>query len=126
MLGTPLIEDRPFQLRKFYEQIFPAELLIKWLFNGSIPKAADMCKREFSFTLPNGAYTRFQSFSSIQEFSQKLLQLNPVKIDIGAVYNMKPSEKKGINSQLFRPTEKELVFDIDMTDYDDVRNCCKY
>jgi hypothetical protein len=45
--------------------------------------------REFSFTLASDTYIRFQSFSDADEWKKELLRMNPVKIDIGAVYNIK-------------------------------------
>ena len=50
----------------------------------------------------------------------------PTKIDIGPVYTQDPARRaayKGDTSASgFKPVQRELVFDIDLTDYDDVRN----
>lgn len=78
--------------------------------------------REFSFTFANGSYLRFQSFNEHDQLREFLLKNTPVKMDLGAIYSSKPSERKTVGN--FRPLERELIFDLDMTDYDEVRTCC--
>ncbi|EEP81322.1 DNA primase small subunit [Uncinocarpus reesii 1704] len=55
-----------------------------------------------------------------------ILRLNPSRFEIGPVYSTNPRDRKTLRkSSAFRPVSKELVFDIDLTDYDDIRTCCE-
>lgn len=49
----------------------------------------------------------------------------PSRFEIGPVYTHNPRDRKTLrNASAFKPLAKELCFDIDLTDYDDVRTCC--
>ncbi|KAF9764685.1 DNA primase small subunit [Nosema granulosis] len=102
--------DQKMMLFTYYKSFFPTKELSKWLQIDEF--------REISFCLSDGKYLRYLTFLDYEEFEEKLISFVPAKIDIGAVYDVIP--EKNIHKQVVK---RELVFDIDLTDYD--RNCCK-
>jgi len=131
-------------LRIYYDKAFPYDLMFKWLSYFKLGsdseeqgdtvmlqslreedvKSEYFYNREFSFTLENDVYCRYLCFKSPEEFKETLVSRTPHKIDIGAVFNIPPKNHLSTEKKVFIPKEKEMVFDIDMTDYDNVRTCC--
>lgn len=105
----------PQKVGEYYTQIFPLRDLVEKLEN-----TGPLCMREVSFCLENGSYVRNLCFKDSQQLLEKISVLKPFKIDIGAVYRTKSGLKEMSNI-----SRRELVFDIDASDYDEVRSCCK-
>ncbi|KAJ2780431.1 p48 polypeptide of DNA primase [Coemansia javaensis] len=111
-------------LGQYYQRLFPHDAYYRWLNYNGVTATTDFTHREFSFTINDGIYLRYQSFRDGAEFQRELQRVAPHKIDIGAIFTAQPKQAKSLQPGVFRPVAKELVFDIDMTDYDDVRTCC--
>jgi DNA primase small subunit len=111
-------------MRAFYQRLFPFRPLFQWLNHSAAPTPA-FAHREFAFTLPNDAYLRYQSFPTADLLRKQCIQMLPSRFEIGPQYSTNPRDRKTVRkASAFRPIMKELVFDIDMTDYDDIRTCC--
>lgn len=96
-------------LKIYYKSIFPCKEIFEVFHITS--------NRELSFFTQQDAYMRYITCGTPSELHDRLQQLTPKKIDIGAIYSTKPSKLKAL-----QPIGHELVFDIDLTDYP--RECC--
>ncbi|CEG35449.1 dna primase small subunit [Plasmopara halstedii] len=81
-------------------------------------------RRELSYTLENDTYIRYKAFHNADELQMSMRKTLPFKIDIGAIFSVSPADKGKVSAANFTPEQRELVFDIDLTDYDDIRTCC--
>ncbi|KAI4293162.1 DNA primase small subunit [Pancytospora philotis] len=97
-------------LRKYYTEIFPADELF-----GILEVSAT---REMAFTTQQDGYIRYLAFASRAAFAEKIAQVVPKNIHIGAIHDAPPGKLSGA-----KPIARELVFDIDLTDYP--RACCE-
>ncbi len=96
--------------RTYYTTLFPVKEIFRIL------KIDE--NREITFQNSRGAFIRFETFPHEAEFIRRVKGINPFRIDIGAIYDKPPKKMNGANA-----LGKELVFDIDLTDYP--RVCCE-
>ena len=127
-VAAPTLQSECFSdptiMLQFYSRLFPFRTLFQWL-NHSPKPGPDFGNREFAFTLSNDAYLRYQSYPTHDLLRKDILRLNPSRFEIGPVYTTNPRDRKTLRkSSMFKPLSKEIVFDIDLTDYDDIRSCC--
>ncbi|BGP39961.1 p48 polypeptide of DNA primase [Rhodotorula kratochvilovae] len=116
--------SNPMVMRTYYARLLPWKAIFLWLNQSHVP-TRQFTHREFAFTLQNDAYLRYQSFATADDLKQEILRLNPSRFEIGPMYSGRPKDRKALMKSAFRPMTRELVFDIDMTDYDSIRTCCK-
>ena len=113
----------PAMMLVFYQRLFPFRYVFEWLNHSPNPNKA-FTQREFAFTLQNDVYLRYLSFATHSALKAQIVATNPKRFEIGPVYSANPRDRKSLQKKAFKPLEKELVFDIDLTDYDDIRTCC--
>ncbi|KAJ0974676.1 hypothetical protein J5N97_016641 [Dioscorea zingiberensis] len=117
-------------LKVYYGKLFPCADMFKWMSYGNDGRhpACDpsfVRRREFSFTLEKDIYVRYLSFNNVTEFENSIKKECPFKIDIGPVYSVDLAKRHAYaQGGGFTPVERELIFDIDMSEYDGVRYCC--
>lgn len=91
------IEDIAFNyeegMKTYYAKYFPFKEFYHWLSYGGVQKYY-FPNREFSFTLggEEDIFVRFKSFVDHEDLKKEIVRMNPKKIDIGAVYNIKVDE----------------------------------
>ena len=109
-------------MAQYYTRWFPLSFLDALLTHAE-PEAFPWTHREISFTFAGESgeheYSRNHWFNNATELKRELARRVPVKLDIGAVHSMCVRYRTTAG---YKPVLRELVFDIDVSDYD--RQCC--
>lgn len=120
----------PELLKLYYDRLFPFQDWFNWLSyfdDPDDPKCEDpkvFRNREFCFTMANDVFVRYKDYKNLDAMKKDIKGRLPYRIELGPVYNLQPSVGRN-DKERFKPSQREIVFDVDITDYDDVRTCCK-
>ncbi|KAN0012414.1 hypothetical protein ACTFIU_007715 [Dictyostelium citrinum] len=137
-LSSEISKQDELQLREYYDKLFPFDLLYDWLTINSIneneeDKKRAFERREFSVKIRKAGKSfviRNKSFNRVEDLKEFLKgkQGNdgvyevPERLDIGPICSWEPSKLSTVSD--YHPVSKELVFDIDVDDYNPIRICC--
>lgn len=107
------------QLSRYYAQHYPFEALCAWL-----RQAGPLENREIAqwFTRNPKTPARYCAFADAAAMRAAFVADPPQRFDIGAVYHA-PLKHWPVTKKLDSPAARELVFDIDLDAYADVRFC---
>eukprot|EP01063_Lacrimia_lanifica_P011882 TRINITY_DN18552_c0_g2_i1.p1 TRINITY_DN18552_c0_g2~~TRINITY_DN18552_c0_g2_i1.p1 ORF type:complete len:430 (+),score=181.38 TRINITY_DN18552_c0_g2_i1:52-1290(+) len=122
----------PVQLSAYYAQDYPVDLMFEWLSHG---KPALFKRREWVFQKDlidpatgrkqdKPLMVRYKSYDDAETLRKGIQGFDPNRIEIGPVYTHQPKLKDRAVG-VFEACERELIFDIDASDYDDIRVCCQ-
>lgn len=118
-------------LKIYYDRLFPFHQMFRWLSYKNDPKSSSrttekdfFLRREFTFVLAGDIFCRYMCFRDVEEFRAQVMERQPVRMEIGAVFTHPPKNHNTVIKEAYKPLERELVFDIDMDDYDEIRTCC--
>ena len=111
------------KLAVFYEQEFTLEPLL------SVIGLPDFDKREFGFQVAKENSVKFIrniSFQSPEKLKEYILKTTPLAMYVGAIFSEGPNYFEQKSIQNLEWIRREFIFDIDLTEYDNVRPCsCK-
>ena len=104
------------RIRKFYEEREPDLLL-------EVIGERNFGRREFAIArYPDGKMLRNLFFENVDELKKYLIENTPIKAYVGSVYVYNaPVIPSGTSVGSLSVDYRELTFDIDLTDYNDVR-----
>jgi len=118
-------------LRIYYDRLFPFKQMFRWLSYKNDPKSSSksvekdyFLRREFTLVLEGDIFCRYTCFKDAEEYRAQVMARQPIRMEIGAVFSHPPKNHNTVVKEAYKPLERELVFDIDMDDYDDIRTCC--
>lgn len=109
---------------KFFKTFYENEFSLEPALN--IIGEENFSQREWAFMDSNGRFDRNFSFRTPEELITYIKRTVPRSMYVGAVYNEGPNSR--INKSIHNVDwiNRELIFDLDLTEYDDVRPCsCK-
>jgi DNA primase small subunit len=98
---------------------FPLADLLRMLRRGKSANA--MARRELALTNGKGRMYRYGFYPDTACFDEVARSYRPHRVDVGAEYTVDARLRKADEER--EVLWRELVFDLDLTDYDDVRRC---